>query len=368
MEFYLVGGAVRDQLLGLPVRERDWVVIGATPQEMLALGFIQVGNDFPVFLHPKTHEEYALARTERKTGKGYLGFDCFYDPSVTLEEDLKRRDLTINAIAKNSSGEIIDLYNGRHDLERKILRHVSLAFREDPVRVLRVARFAARFEDFEVHPETLQLMQSMAAETDELKVLAPDRVWKEFVRALDEIAPYRFFDVLHQARAIEKIFPEMASALECVMVNLNDAVQKDFSSIERFAALGMCLDLENLELFMKRLPVPKKHQDLARLALVNKAVVGRAYRLNAVEILDFFEKTDAFRRPERFAQVLRVCAINSGKDRAEFLYKIQQKAIEVELLAAIMDKLSGAKIASKLHTARLEKIEQTLCEVLIKKS
>lgn len=210
MEKYLVGGCVRDALLGLPVQDKDWVVVGATPAMMLQQGFIQVGKDFPVFLHPETKEEYALARTERKVGSGYYNFICDYEPTVTLEEDLARRDLTINAIAKTMDGKIIDPYGGQNDLQQKILRHVSAAFSEDPVRILRVARFVARFAPlgFSVDPETLQLMQEMVA-SGEVDALVPERVWQEMHRALQTDAPEVFFTCLRSCGALARIFPQL---------------------------------------------------------------------------------------------------------------------------------------------------------------
>ena len=210
MKVYLVGGAVRDELLGRPVPERDWVVVGSTPDEMLKAGFRQVGRDFPVFLHPDTHEEHALARTERKTGPGYRGFELRYSPDVTLEEDLRRRDLTINAIARDADGKLIDPFDGRRDLEARSLRHVSEAFNEDPVRILRVARFLARYQPlgFTVAPETLARMRAMAA-AGEADALVPERVWQETDRALGEPAPEAWLRVLHDCGALARIFPEL---------------------------------------------------------------------------------------------------------------------------------------------------------------
>jgi tRNA nucleotidyltransferase (CCA-adding enzyme) len=207
VKIYLVGGAVRDELLGLPVKERDHVVVGATPEEMVRLGFKPVGKDFPVFLHPKTHEEYALARTERKSGRGYKGFTVYASPDVTLEEDLRRRDLTINAMAKAEDGALIDPFGGKKDLEGGVLRHVSEAFAEDPVRILRVARFAARF-GFSIHPSTMRLMQQMV-QAGEADFLVPERVWQEFARGLAEPHPEQMFEVLQRAGLLAKAFPEI---------------------------------------------------------------------------------------------------------------------------------------------------------------
>jgi len=208
MKIYAVGGAVRDELLGLPVTDRDWVVVGATPQDMLDRGFVAVGRDFPVFLHPQTHEEYALARTERKTAPGYTGFAFHAAPGVTLEEDLVRRDLTINAMAKDEAGAIVDPHGGRADLAARLLRHVSPAFAEDPVRILRVARFAARFADFSVAAETMELMRGMAA-AGEVDALVSERVWQELARGLMEARPSRMFEVLRECGALARLLPEL---------------------------------------------------------------------------------------------------------------------------------------------------------------
>ncbi|MDP3037184.1 MAG: multifunctional CCA tRNA nucleotidyl transferase/2'3'-cyclic phosphodiesterase/2'nucleotidase/phosphatase, partial [Rhodocyclaceae bacterium] len=208
MQIYCVGGAIRDELLGLPVKDRDWVVVGATPEGMLAQGFQPVGRDFPVFLHPKTHEEYALARTERKTAPGYAGFVFHTDPGVTLEDDLARRDLTINAIARAPDGTLIDPHGGRRDLAARVLRHVSPAFAEDPVRILRVARFAARFNDFSLAAETLALMQQMVA-NGEADALVAERVWQELANGLMEAQPSRMFETLRACGALQRLLPEL---------------------------------------------------------------------------------------------------------------------------------------------------------------
>jgi tRNA nucleotidyltransferase (CCA-adding enzyme) len=214
MKTYVVGGAVRDELLGLAVKDRDWVVVGATPEQMLAQGFQQVGRDFPVFLHPQSHEEYALARTERKTAPGYTGFVVHASPGVTLEDDLLRRDLTINAIAKDEAGQLIDPHGGRADIAARVMRHVSPAFAEDPVRILRVARFAARFADFSVAPETLALMRDMVA-AGEVDALVPERVWQELARGLMEEKPSRMFEVLRACGALRRLLPELDALWGC---------------------------------------------------------------------------------------------------------------------------------------------------------
>src|SRR6476660_2054061 len=250
MKAYIVGGAVRDELLGLPVKDRDWVVVGATPEEMLAKGFKPVGKDFPVFLHPRTHEEYALARTERKSGRGYKGFTVHASPEVTLEEDLRRRDLTINAMAKAEDGTLIDPYGGKRDLEQHILRHVSEAFAEDPVRILRVARFAARF-GFDVAPETMALMKQMVA-SGEADYLVPERVWQEFAKGLMEAAPARMFAVLQECGLRPKLLPELGAV---------GTLQGSLA--QRFARLRWQAEPKDVEKLCDRLKVPSEPRELA---------------------------------------------------------------------------------------------------------
>jgi len=251
MNIYCVGGAVRDELLGLPIQDRDFVVVGATPEAMVKLGYRPVGKDFPVFLHPDTHEEYALARTERKTAKGYKGFQVHAAPDVTLEQDLARRDLTINAIAKSSNGDIIDPFHGQRDIQAKVLRHVSTAFAEDPVRILRLARFAARFTEFSVADDTMQLMHEMVG-AGEVDALVPERVWQELAKGLMEAKPSRMFEVLRSCGALARIFPELDRLWGVpqppkhhpeidtgvhVMMVIDYAAQQGFSLPVRFAAL-----------------------------------------------------------------------------------------------------------------------------------
>ncbi|HEY8540030.1 MAG TPA: multifunctional CCA addition/repair protein, partial [Steroidobacteraceae bacterium] len=338
MEIYLVGGAVRDELLGLPVRERDWVVVGAEPQELLDRGFRPVGKDFPVFLHPETNEEYALARTERKTGPGYRGFETRFSPDVTLEQDLERRDLTINAIAKDpETGKLIDPFGGERDLRDRVLRHVSPAFVEDPVRVLRVARFAARFAPlgFTVAPETIELMRQIAA-SGELDALVPERVWLELHKTLQMPAPWRFFEVLRDANALAVIFPEIDalfgvpqpeqwhpeidSGLHTMMV-LEQACRLSPDPIVRFAALVHDLGkgttpkdewprhvahehrgVPLIEQLCARLRVPNAFRDLAILVGRHHLVMHKADQLRPGTMLELLEHLDAFRRPERVEQ------------------------------------------------------------------
>jgi tRNA nucleotidyltransferase (CCA-adding enzyme) len=290
---YVVGGAVRDELAGLPVKDRDHVVVGATPEEMERLGYKPVGKDFPVFLHPATHEEYALARTERKSGRGYKGFTVHAAPDVTLEEDLRRRDLTINAMAKAEDGTLIDPFGGKQDLERRILRHVSDAFSEDPVRILRVARFAARF-GFDVAPETMALMKRMVA-SGETDYLVPERVWQEFSKGLMEREPRRMFEVLEACGLRQKLLPEIASIGKL-----------DGTLAQRFARLAWPLKEAEVEALCDRLKVPGEVRELALLACRNRVAL-RASRLATPQaLLELLKRTDALRRPERFQDLLAV--------------------------------------------------------------
>lgn len=308
MECYLVGGAVRDTLLGREPRERDWIVVGARPDDLEAAGYKQVGKDFPVFLHPDTGEEYALARTERKAGHGYHGFAIHAGPDVTLEDDLGRRDLTINAIAQAEDGTIIDPYGGRADLEHRILRHVSPAFVEDPLRVLRVARFAARFEPlgFEVADETRDLMRRIAT-SGELDYLVPDRVWQETERALAEPAPARYFDELAASDALPVVFPELAPVFPGDTGGARDALNaaRDESAIVRFAAV--CHPLtpdEGLTQMCERLPVPRAWADVARLVARWRNTALAERDLTGDELWSVVSGCDALRRMERFEQLL----------------------------------------------------------------
>jgi tRNA nucleotidyltransferase (CCA-adding enzyme) len=308
MKIYEVGGAVRDELLGLPVQDRDWVVVGATPDEMIERGYKPVGKDFPVFLHPETHEEYALARTERKTAPGYHGFTFHADPDVTLEEDLQRRDLTINAIARDENGELIDPYRGADDLSLGVLRHVSPAFAEDPVRILRVARFAARF-GFEIAAETLGLMREMVA-SGEADALVPERVWQELSRGLMEERPSRLFDVLRECGALERIAPELATVFEDEerAQEANDALDETAGAEEplevRFAVLARTLDPYAIDALADRLKLPAAVRDLALLASRHGNTIADADALTAQAVLDLLNAADAWRRPERFTQLL----------------------------------------------------------------
>lgn len=350
MKIYLVGGAVRDKLLKRKIKERDWVVVGSTPQEMLARGFKQVGKDFPVFLHPKTHEEYALARTERKTGKGYTQFHCYFDPSVTLEEDLKRRDLTINAIAQTLNGKLIDPYDGIKDLKQKVLRHSSEAFTEDPVRILRVARFAARFGDFKVDPETNALMQQML-KNGEADALVPERVWQELERALQEPHPERFFIVLKNCHVLKKLFPEIARHFAGTM----KALKLGKNSVIRFAALLHHLTPAAIKNFCTRYRVSRKYSELAFLTAKYKKQFKRATRLSTPQLLNLLMTLDAYRRPERFYDLLNAAAILTPNSTAQkkYLMKAYKKTAKITGKILIDQGVPPTKINLALRKLRI---------------
>lgn len=339
-KIYCVGGAVRDGLLGLPVQDHDWVVVGAKPEQMEELGYRPVGKDFPVFLHPETHEEYALARTERKTALGYKGFAVYAAPDVTLEQDLSRRDFTVNAIAQAEDGRLIDPYNGITDLRAGILRHVSAAFSEDPVRILRAARFVARF-GFSIAPETLELMRKMVT-NGEVDALVAERVWQELARGLMEKNPSRFIATLRDCGALKKILPEVDALfgvpqppqhhpeIDCgihTMMVLDDAAQHDYVLEVRFAALMHDLGKGNtpkdilprhighevrsvdlLRALCERLRVPGECRDLGLLVARYHGDVHRARELRPDTIVRLFQNCDAWRKPQRFAQILEACA------------------------------------------------------------
>jgi tRNA nucleotidyltransferase (CCA-adding enzyme) len=346
MNIFAVGGAIRDEMLGLPVQDRDYVVVGATPEQMAAQGYKPVGKDFPVFLHPQTHEEYALARTERKTAAGYHGFQFFYAPDVTLEEDLARRDLTVNAMAREVrpdgelTGPVIDPFNGRADLDARIFRHVGDAFIEDPVRILRIARFAARFADFHIADETLALMKRMVAD-GEVDALVPERVWQEVSRGLMEKTPSRMFAVLRECGALVRILPEVDALWGVpqradyhpevdtgvhVMMVLDYAAARGFALPVRFAALthdlgkattpedilprhvgheGRSVDL--LKPLCERLRVPNECRDLAVLVAREHGNIHRVMEFGAAALVRLFERCDALRKPARFAEALQAC-------------------------------------------------------------
>ncbi|OAT45111.1 tRNA nucleotidyltransferase [Proteus hauseri ATCC 700826] len=396
MKTYLVGGAVRDQLLNMPVKDRDWVVVGATPKQLLELGYQQVGKDFPVFLHPETHEEYALARTERKSGSGYTGFTCYAAPDVTLEDDLQRRDLTINAIAYCVDGEYVDPYHGRDDIKARLLRHVSSAFSEDPLRVLRVARFAARFAPlgFKVAPETLLLMQKMT-QSGELNALTAERVWKETEKALESKAPQVYFDVLRQCGALKVLFPEIDALFGVpapekwhpeidtgihTMMVLNIASQLTDDIAVRFSAL--CHDLGKgltpaekwphhhdhgpagvplVEALCQRYRIPNHIRDLARLTARFHDHIHRIDRMRPSKVIRLFDAIDAWRKPERVSQLAMVSEADArGRQGLEtlvypqrdFLQQAFNIANSVDIKPIIASGLKGIAIREALTKQR----------------
>lgn len=403
MQIYLVGGAVRDSLLGLPVKEKDWVVVGATPEEMIGLGFLPVGKDFPVFLHPQTHEEYALARTERKTGKGYKGFVFYTDPNVTLEEDLKRRDLTINAMAETESGQLVDPFGGKKDLEKRILRHVSPAFAEDPVRCLRVARFAARLArfGFKVARETETLMQKMV-ENGEIDALVPERVWKELERGLSEPDPKMFFQVLRDCGALKILFPEIErlfgvpnpeeyhpeidTGVHTFLV-LEQAARLTQDPKVRFAALlhdlgkaltpstawpkhhkHEMLGLEPIRTLCARIKAPTSYLELALLVAKYHLVCHQAEKLKPSTLHDFLIKLDALRRPNRFYEFLTACEADMrgrlGFEETPYPQKtFLQKAYKVIKEVSGNDlppQLSGLEYGKQLRDLRIKALKNVL--------
>ena len=344
MKIYLVGGAVRDELLGLPVRERDYVVVGATPDEMVRQGYKPVGKDFPVFLHPKTHEEYALARTERKSGRGYKGFTVYASPEVTLEEDLRRRDVTINAMAKAEDGTLIDPFGGKKDLAGGVLRHVSPAFAEDPVRILRVARFAARF-GFGVADETMALMKQMVR-SGEADYLVPERVWQEFSKGLSEEHAGKMFEVLESSGLLGKAFPEIKSWPN----HLSDSVPV------RFAVLTWALEESEIEALSRRLRAPNEVRELALTASRNKQALNSS---NPEGLLALLKGADAFRRPERFAELLDAARLaQPGVDRARIERALDAaRGVDAGKIAA---GASASEIPRLIDQARLDAIARAL--------
>jgi tRNA nucleotidyltransferase (CCA-adding enzyme) len=402
MQVYLVGGAVRDALLGLVVREKDWVVVGGTREELLRLKFREVGRDFPVFLHPETHEEHALARLERKVAPGYRGFAVEFGPEVTLKEDLARRDLTINAIAQAADGALIDPFGGRRDLAEKVLRHVSPAFVEDPVRVLRVARFAARFAPlgFQVAPETLALMRAMV-ERHEVDALVPERVWQETEQALREPKAAEFFKVLRACGALQPIYPEIDALFGVpqpaqwhpeidtgvhVLMVLEQAAALSAEPTVRFAALVHDLgkgttpprewpshrgheerSVALIEALAERLRLPAEYRELGVIVARYHGIVHRAFELKPKTILEFMERADAFRRPERFDQALLACEADS-RGRAglenvpypqrEYLQAARAAAAAIKPSAQEIAELAGAKIAERVHQRRVQTIAE----------
>jgi tRNA nucleotidyltransferase (CCA-adding enzyme) len=395
MKIYRVGGAVRDELLGRPISDRDYVVVGATPEEMIANGFRPVGRDFPVFLHPESGDEYALARTERKSGRGYHGFSFHVAPDVTLEEDLGRRDLTINAMARDTAGTLIDPYGGARDLSAGILRHVSPAFAEDPLRVLRVARFAARF-GFAVAPETEALMRSIAA-SGEIATLVPERVWQELSRALMEQHPSRFFVVLRSCGALKLLLPEVDALFGVpqpvahhpeldtgvhVLQALDYAAAAGDALPVRYAVLTHDLgkaattradwprhiaheqkSVRLVEAMSDRLRAPADCRELAVLTARYHGTVHRATELRPATLLDLLLATDALRRPERLSWLLRACAADalsrpgrSGESYAPARWLNRALAVVKAVDAGVIarDNLDPAQLPAKIREARIE--------------
>lgn len=378
MQVYLVGGAVRDELLGLPVQDKDYVVVGTTPAAMLAAGFKPVGKDFPVFLHPQTHDEYALARTERKVAQGYKGFVVQASIDVSLEEDLARRDLTVNAIAKDAHGQLIDPYQGRADLQAKVFRHVSPAFAEDPVRILRAARLSARFPTFTIAPETNQLMQQMVA-AGEVDALVAERVWQELAKGLMEMQPSRMFEVLQACGALGRILPELAVlwdesvrpavALSRLLQSINHSAWQQQKLPIRFAVLMLVgqLSVDQLKRLCLRLKVPKDCQDLAQMLLKFHDKWPQVLAMSAQQVLDFLTALDAIRQPYRLADFLTAVRCSDGHAAAENACKSSQRLQQALSAALSIDAGAAAKacrlaeqIKSAVYAARLQAVEQAL--------
>jgi tRNA nucleotidyltransferase (CCA-adding enzyme) len=404
MQTYIVGGAVRDALLGLPVNDHDWVVVGATPQEMITSGYLPVGKDFPVFLHPETREEYALARTERKTARGYHGFAFHAEPDVTLEQDLARRDLTVNAMAQDEKGRLIDPYGGQADLKSRVLRHVTHAFREDPVRILRVARFAARFADFSLAPETLALMREMV-QAGEVDALVAERVWQELSRGLMEGKPSRMFEVLRECGALERLLPEvdrlwgvpqraeyhpevdtgvhlmmvldMSARLSCPLpvrfaclthdlgkgTTPAEILPKHIGHEERSA--GLLRDV------CDRLRIPTECRELADVVAREHGNIHRSAEFGAAALVRLLERCDAFRKPQRFDQVLLACECDARgrlgleekpySQRARLLAALAAaQAVATHEIAAQAQQaqIEGPKIGEMIHKARVRSVAQ----------
>ena len=402
MQIYQVGGAVRDGLLGLPVKDRDYVVVGATPEQMQSAGYRAVGKDFPVFLHPETQQEHALARTERKTAKGYKGFSVYAAPEVTLEEDLARRDFTMNAIAQAEDGTLVDPFNGQLDIQKKLLRHVTGAFSEDPVRILRAGRFLARFTDFTVAPETLMLMREMVA-AGEVDALVPERVWQEIAKGLMEKQPSRMFEMLRDCGALQVIFPELARLWGVpqtaiyhpevdtgihVMMVIDYAAKQGFSLPVRFAALTHDLgkgttpanvlprhighEQRSVNLIrdvVARLKVPNDCKDLALVVAKFHGKLHAARQMKASTLLNFLEELDAFRQRARFEDFLLACECDSrGRlglencplDEAEHLRKALLAALTVDAGAIARACASPAHIKQAVAEARTQAIQGAL--------
>jgi tRNA nucleotidyltransferase (CCA-adding enzyme) len=404
---YRVGGCVRDHLLGLPTNDIDWVVTGATPQQMLAAGYKSIGRDFPVFLHPESRQEYALARSERKTGPGYRGFEVNADPTITIEEDLLRRDLTVNAIAEDEQGNIIDPYGGRQDIEARCLRHVSPAFAEDPVRVLRIARFAARFHPlgFHIAEETCALIREIG-ESGELEALVAERVWSELSRALDENNPSVFITSLRECGVLVRLFPEIDALFGVpqnakyhpeidtgvhLMMALQASAALGHDNEIRFAVLmhdlGKATTPANIlpshhgheargvkpvKAFCKRWRVPRAHTELAVITTELHLLAHRAMELNASTLLKLFTRADSLRKPGRFVKMLEACRADlrgrigcedDSYPQAGFLAGLSDKLRTMDISAIQQQGLSGNAMGQAIHAARVSVIKQEKCSV-----
>ncbi len=402
MQVYCVGGAVRDEILGLSVKDKDYVVVGSTPQAMLDAGYKPVGKDFPVFLHPKTHEEYALARTERKTAKGYKGFAVHAAPDVTLEQDLSRRDFTMNAIAKDEAGNLIDPFNGVADIRAKVLRHVSDAFVEDPVRILRAARFSARFTEFTIAPETLNLMRQMV-ENGEVDALVAERVWQELAKGLMEAKPSRMFEMLRACGALQRILPELDKLWGVpqppqhhpeidtgvhVMMVIDYAAKQNFSLPVRFAALVHDLgkgttpadilprhighearSVNLVKEVCKRLRVPNDCKELGVMVAKFHGKLHQALKMRPDTLLEFLMELDAIRQPERFSDFLKACEADSrgrtglencALPETDFIVHALEAALTVDAGAIAKQHSEPEKIKEAVFAARLQAIKSAI--------
>ncbi|UVH56389.1 multifunctional CCA tRNA nucleotidyl transferase/2'3'-cyclic phosphodiesterase/2'nucleotidase/phosphatase [Variovorax paradoxus] len=384
MKIFLVGGALRDRLLQRPVSDHDWLVVGATPEEMVARGYLPVGRDFPVFLHPETREEYALARTERKSAPGYRGFTVHAAPDVTLEQDLARRDLTVNAIALPAElvsadgrfdptpATLADPFHGQRDLRDKVLRHVTEAFREDPVRILRVARFAARFDDFSVAPETMALMREMVA-AGEVDALVAERVWQELSRGLMETRPSRMFEVLRECGALAVLLPELDGGTQATMAVIDASARLQASLAVRFACLMRNESVKQLQQVCDRWRVPLDIRELAEVVAREHGHIDGSDALDATGLVRLLERCDAFRKPARFAEVLLACECDSrgrpGSGDAPYPQRERLLAVlataaavatDVVAKAAQQSGATGPKIGDAIHRARVEAVAASL--------
>ncbi|MFT3931849.1 MAG: multifunctional CCA tRNA nucleotidyl transferase/2'3'-cyclic phosphodiesterase/2'nucleotidase/phosphatase [Spongiibacteraceae bacterium] len=357
MKTYLVGGAVRDKLLGYPHHEHDWVVVGATPEEMLAAGFKPVGKDFPVFLHPKTNEEYALARTERKTGRGYHGFNFYCDTDVTLEQDLERRDLTINAIAEDEVGNLFDPYGGQRDIEQRILRHVSSAFAEDPLRILRVARFAARYHHlgFRVADETMALMRAIV-DAGEVEHLVSERIWKETERALGEPNPEIYFYTLQQCGAAQRLFPDIPNT-ELALKELEAAANKFTQTIIRFAVLCSKLNSAEATALCSRICAPNDYRELVQLVIEQLPAIKMLSSADAAFII--IEQSDALRRPKRFELLLETASALRMNDTAiQRLHSAYKNAAAIIAQPLLARGFKGKELGEQIRRERLAAVQR----------